>query len=417
MTDDQHEIEDTYAVDADARPPNFGRLDGVATVRDDGVLQLEATYFDTAELTLVAAGISLRRRTGGTDAGWHLKLPMKQGRLEVHEPLSRATRTVPKSLRTLLVAHTRGATLKPVVVIRTERYVHRLLDEKGTILAEFCDDQVSAEIPGEPEPTTWREWELELIEAGSDLLEAAADLVEDSGGRPAQGTKLGTALGERVPVKPGTVLPRPTRKGPASAVVQLRLREQVDMIRAYDPLARHDAPHAVHKMRVAVRRLRNALASCRPVLVRGQTEPIRDELKWLAAALGEPRDAEVMRERLELMLADESPEVIRGAGYARMDEEMRAEYARARSRLVEAMESERYYRPARPSRRAGDRPPVDGEGLGARRERAAQADAPRLQATGRGVSSSPPKRRTRSGSTACTRLARRPRECDTPRRR
>ena len=316
MTEDQHEIEDTYAVDAGARPPDFERLDGVDSMRDDGVLQLEATYFDTAELTLVAAGISLRRRTGGTDAGWHLKLPMKKGRLEVHEPLSRATRTVPKSLRTLLVAHTRGATLRPVVVLRTERHVHRLLDEEGTILAEFCDDRVSAEIPGESEPTTWREWELELVEADSDLLEAAAGLVEESGGRPAPGTKLGTALGERVPVKPQVVLPRPTRKGPASAVVQLRLREQVDVIRSYDPLARHDAPDAVHKMRVAVRRLRNALASYRPVLVREQTEPVRDELKWLAAALGEPRDAEVMRERLELMLADESPEVIRGAGYA-----------------------------------------------------------------------------------------------------
>ena len=115
------------------------------------------------------------------------------------------------------------------------------------------------------------------------------------------------------------------------------------MIRSFDPLVRHDAPDAVHQMRVAVRRLRNALASYRPVLVREQTEPVRDELKGLAAALGDPRDAEVMRERLESMLADEPAEVIRGAGYERMDEEMRAEYAQARSRLVAAMESERYY--------------------------------------------------------------------------
>ena len=92
---------------------------------------------------------------------------------------------------------------------------------------------------------------------------------------------------------------------------------------------RRDAPDAVHKMRVAVRRLRNALATYRPLFVREQTEPVREELKWLAAELGEPRDAEVMRERLEVMLADEPPEVVRGAGYRRMDEEMRAEYARA----------------------------------------------------------------------------------------
>ena len=68
MTDDQHEIEDTYAVDADAEPAELGRLEGVATVHDDGVLQLEATYFDTTELTLVAAGITLRRRTGAPES-------------------------------------------------------------------------------------------------------------------------------------------------------------------------------------------------------------------------------------------------------------------------------------------------------------------------------------------------------------
>ena len=49
-----------------------------------------------------------------------------------------------------------------------------------------------------------------------------------------------------------------------------------------------------------------------------------------------------MRERLEVRLADEPPEVVRGAGYRRMDEEMRAEYAQARGRMLEALSSERY---------------------------------------------------------------------------
>ncbi len=105
---------------------------------------------------------------------------------------------------------------------------------------------------------------------------------------------------------------------------------------------RIDAPDAVHTMRVAVRRLRNALATCRPLLVREQTEPIRDELKWLAAELGVPRDAEVMRERLEERLAEEPPEVVRGAGYRRMDEEMRTDYAQAREGMLEALGSDRY---------------------------------------------------------------------------
>ena len=155
------------------------------------------------------------------------------------------------------------------------------------------------------------------------------------------------------------VLPRPNRDSPASQVVQARLRAQVDVIRRYDPLVRIDAPDAVHTMRVAVRRLRNALATCRPLLVREQTEPIREELKWLAAELGEPRDAEVMRERLEERLAEEPPEVVRGAGYRRMDEEMRTDYAQAREGMLEALGSDSLPLAARPAGRPRGRPAVE----------------------------------------------------------
>ena len=343
MTTDQHEIEDTYAVDADTDVPALAELAGVDTVQRGEVHELEATYFDTADLALATAGISLRRRTGGADAGWHLKLPMQAARFEVHESLSRATKTVPKSLRTLLVAHSRGETLQPVAVVRTHRRVHLLLDNQGRTLAEFCDDHVSADTLEGTEPLTWREWELELVEGDAALLASAAALVEASGGRPSDATKLAKVLGERVPIRPEQVLPSLTREAPASQVLQAMLLEQVTVIRRYDPLVRRDAPDAVHKMRVAARRLRNVLATYRPLFVREQTEPVRDELKWLAAELGEPRDAEVMRERLEVMLADEPPEVVRGAGYQRMDEEMRAEYAQARARMLEALGSDRYF--------------------------------------------------------------------------
>ena len=343
MTQDQQEIENTYTVDGDVDTPSLDELPGVEAVQARKVYQLEATYFDTEDLVLATSGITLRRRTGGSDAGWHLKLPMKRGRFEVHEPLSRATRTVPKVLRTLLVAHTRDTALRPVAVVRTRRHVHVLLDGEGTPLAEFCDDHVSAEVMDEPEPVEWREWEVELVEGEPAFLAKVGALAESAGGRPSETNKLAKALGDRVPVAQAKVLPKPSRKGPASQVVQARLLEQVAALRAYDPLARRDAPDAVHKMRVAVRRLRNVLASYRPLFVREQTEPVRDELKWLADVLGEPRDAEVMRERLEDMLAEEPPEVIRGAGYQRMDEEMRAEYALARERMLEALESERYF--------------------------------------------------------------------------
>ena len=79
-------------------------------------------YFDTADLRLARAGITLRRRKGGSDAGWHLKLPVAaDSRDELRVPLGRARRTPPAELTALTRVYTRGATLLPVVRLRTRR--------------------------------------------------------------------------------------------------------------------------------------------------------------------------------------------------------------------------------------------------------------------------------------------------------
>jgi CYTH domain len=46
---------------------------GVAAVPEQPEQLLDAIYYDTTDLRLIRAGITLRRRTGGEDAGWHLK--------------------------------------------------------------------------------------------------------------------------------------------------------------------------------------------------------------------------------------------------------------------------------------------------------------------------------------------------------
>src|SRR4029079_5202148 len=59
--------------DADPGVP-FPDLSGAAdTVGEATESQLDATYFDTADTQLARHGITLRRRTGGEDAGWQLK--------------------------------------------------------------------------------------------------------------------------------------------------------------------------------------------------------------------------------------------------------------------------------------------------------------------------------------------------------
>ena len=80
---------------------------------------LDATYFDTADARLARHHITLRRRTGGDDAGWHLKLPAGQDeRTEVRLPLGRATRTVPAALVREVRAIVRERPLVPVATAR-----------------------------------------------------------------------------------------------------------------------------------------------------------------------------------------------------------------------------------------------------------------------------------------------------------
>ena len=112
--------------------------------------QLDATYFDTADGRLARHHITLRRRTGGEDAGWHLKLPAAQDeRTEVRQPLGRATRKVPAALAREVRALVRDRPLVPIAVLHTTRIERRLLDADGNALATVADDTVHGQRLGD----------------------------------------------------------------------------------------------------------------------------------------------------------------------------------------------------------------------------------------------------------------------------
>src|SRR6478736_5566277 len=135
-----------------------------------------------------------------------------------------------------------------------------------------------------------------------------------------------------------------TPDSPASAVLLAHLTEQVRAMTSREQQARLDEPDGVHKMRVATRRLRSALSTFRPLLDREVTDPLRDELKWIAAELGGARDAEVLRIRLLDEIAAEPDDLVLGPVAARIEAELRADHRRAHDALVQALKSERYFR-------------------------------------------------------------------------
>ncbi len=347
MTADHLEVEDKYDLDASTVLPDLSSLKGVRSVSTEQQ-ELVATYFDTADLALARASVVLRRRTGGADAGWHLKLPTDDARLEITVPLGRAVHTPPVGLRRVVAGLVRDESLAPVVTIRTDRTVHRLHDKHETVVAEVADDRVSTEpatgdVPGLT-PITWREAEVELVADRPTLLDQAAELLATVGARRSDSpSKLVRALGDRlVPAEP-VVLPEPSSKGPASDLIQLRLMEQVAVVRRLDPWVRHDAPDSVHDLRVALRRLRHALASYRTFFDREVSEPLRAEIGWLADLLGGPRDAEVLHGLL-LELVDDAPALlVRGPVRARIDREFRQAFRSGRIELMTAMTSRRYF--------------------------------------------------------------------------
>ena len=196
------ETEQKYDVGADFVLPDLAGS-GAVTMTPADPQQLAATYFDTADLRLAAARITLRRRTGGTDAGWHIKLPVSADtRREVHFPLGPADETVPAGIAAQVAQWTGGEPLRPVARLATHRTVRRLVDESGQVLAEVADDQVTGLRPDPADPgrwrqaDAWREVEVELVSGSRELLAEAGRQLKAAGATPSRSaSKLARVLG------------------------------------------------------------------------------------------------------------------------------------------------------------------------------------------------------------------------------
>jgi CHAD domain-containing protein len=335
------EIEQKFDVDPGFERPSFAGLAGVTA--DDPVLHhLSATYFDTADGSLAAGKITLRRRTGGTDAGWHLKLPAAPGsREEIRLPAGRSGRGVPAELANLVRARTRGAPLVPVASITTLRRVTTLVGPGGESLAEVADDSVRA-VPAEGDPDEWREIEVELTGGDGRLLAAADSLLRNNGlQRSLRSAKLERVLGQPSPRPAECAKLRPSSR--AADVIGAYRRSQAEVLKTVDSRVRRAEPDSVHQMRVASRRLRSALGSFGLVVSRPQSGHLAAELRWLSGVLGEARDAEVQAERLEEHVRQTEAEELLGPVSANIQ----AHNARAAAASVKAvsaaLRSARYY--------------------------------------------------------------------------
>ncbi|WP_285606459.1 CYTH and CHAD domain-containing protein [Actinokineospora globicatena] len=329
------ETERKYEAPADYTLPDLTGAGPVHSCEGPRGADLDATYFDTEDLRLARAGITLRRRTGGDDAGWHAKLPVAPHvRDEIRFPLGRAKTTVPAALAALVRSHTLGAALAPVVRITTHRDEWDLRDADGTTIALIADDAVTAH-PVDGTSHSWRELEVEATDL--DVLAAVGAVL---GATPAKSTsKLAQALGDRArPRKPAPLSSNPT----AAEVAVTYLLAQTAAIRANDTGIRLDTDDSIHQFRVACRRLRSALRAFRPLLDADRVNALRAELKWIGGVASPARDAEVLAAELAAELRALPSEDVLGAVPAQVDAELSRTEADARTELLSALDGDRY---------------------------------------------------------------------------
>ncbi len=292
-------------------------------------LVLVATYLDTPDCRLLRRGITLRHRrdlSGATEHGWTLKLPAgtRRVRLDRTELTWPGDASVPPPAACSIVQGlVRRAPLVVVAVLRSHRRRLALRGAGGELAGEVDDDLVTVLRSRRPPARTpvsttgwlrFREVEVEVAEDHERVLGEVVARLRAAGAVPASppvpklARALGLDAGPRVEPAPG---PRASLGQVIEAAVASgvgRLLEQDLMIRASGHVDGNARDEAVHQARVACRRLRSDLLTYRPALDRQWVRAVRTELEWAGDALGAVRDADVLVDLLDDLLAAEPRE-------------------------------------------------------------------------------------------------------------
>lgn len=336
-------------------PAPDGTLGGPAPVKAEPrpARRLVDAYLDTDDWRIGRSGFVLRvrRRAGGAEITLKDQSPAMGGlrrRLEVTEPLPAGGLEAlgsdgPVGWRLRALVGNRA--LRQVLEVRTRRRPFALQVCGGQVAEVALDDTV-IEVTDSAQPVRLRRVEVEVDAASVDRLSPlVARLRTDCGLQPATLSKFEAGLlasGLRIPGEPDLgprTLPAMPSVGELAFVV---LRRNLTAMLAHEAGTRlGEDPEELHDMRVATRRLRAALAMFADALP-ARARFLRDELGWLADALGAVRDLDVQTQRVH-QWAEEVP---------RQDREALGDLAAllarqrhdARKRLLVCLESARYER-------------------------------------------------------------------------
>lgn len=277
-------------------------------VRAPREVKLLSEYFDTRDLLLRHAGVSLRIRREGKRSVQTLKGPSqtRAGLFEREEFETEVTGGTPQlgSLKRILPPESElakimdapdlSARLQPAFTVSNRRLLWPLKLAEGEEIELALD---TASVRAGTRQQDFCELELELKQGEDErLFQLALQLAEQldlSLGFLSKSDRGYALLGAESPasIKASPVkLKRHDSVEQAFIAIMANCLEQIHGNAA--GVASGRSPEAVHQMRVGLRRLRSALKNFESVL--SLPETLQAELKWLAATLGQSRDSEVL---------------------------------------------------------------------------------------------------------------------------
>lgn len=320
-------------------PSDLGAVLAAAPDGDDDSRELISVYFDTPDLTLQKAGVSLRVRESKGRRVLTMKRGMGLSREEYEVPMEGdAPNPEMAPLREILNGE--AAALKPAFNVRVNR--RQRLVRYGDSEIELALDQ--GEVSGGRRVSPISEVELELksgrpealFELARDLSKAAPlylsfDTKSTRGQALVAGQPVVARRKEKVVLDGGCTVGEAFQANARNALAHIAANAQV--------LREAPTPEAVHQLRVAARRLRSALSTFRPVVEDAGCQPVKDELRWLAKAFDQARNLDVFAaEVLEPALKMETPP----AGLSALAEAVGQAREAARKAAGETAASERF---------------------------------------------------------------------------
>lgn len=298
-----------------ARPEDFEALRAAPAIASQSAgpavtRMLESTYYDTEDRRLADRHVTLRVRKTGDGFVQTVKSAPEDGELGRGEWECAVTGVTPDL--TLITDDTAldrlgplsESELQPVFVSVIERTTIEVMmgEGQGTSRIEVAFDRGEVRL-SDGTATPVSEVELELMDGSpAALFDLALELVKAAPLRLEMRTKAarGYALAsgavdkavkaEKLVLDAETTVEGAVGRIVRACVAHLAANEAASLT--------GDDPEGIHQMRVALRRLRSAIALFRPFVPMAQYLWLVGEIKWLAGSLGPARDWDVFATEL-----------------------------------------------------------------------------------------------------------------------